>query len=122
MEWLCGIGIVGLLVIITGLMKISTRAGDLAKAIYINERKGQMNAIAKQEVPLRGLRTTDAGKGWVRVWDGSELIAACPSRGQAENVVTAYQAQVELEEAKRKIVLLEQELEHQLRKTNRFRG
>jgi hypothetical protein len=60
------------------------------------------------------LRITDAGKGWYRVWNGSDLIAACPSRGQAEEVVSSFLAREELNLALMKIALLEKTLDGQL--------
>ena len=60
------------------------------------------------------IKITDAGRGWVRVWVGSELIAACPSRGTAEDVVSAILARDSLAVAENKITLLESALESQL--------
>jgi hypothetical protein len=60
------------------------------------------------------LRITDSGKGWYRVWNGSDLIAACPSRGQAEEVVSSFLAREELNLALCKIALLEKTLDGQL--------
>lgn len=60
------------------------------------------------------LHVTDAGKGWRRIWRGNDLIAACPSQGQADEVVRAFDAQEELEIARQKIALLERTLDQQL--------
>jgi hypothetical protein len=63
---------------------------------------------------MNNLRITDAGRGWYRVWSGSQLIAACPSRRQAEEVVDSILSRDELVDALLKIALLEKTLEGQL--------
>ena len=60
------------------------------------------------------LHITDAGRGWWRVWNGSDLVAACPSRGAAEDVVASFLARDALEVANLKITLLEKTLDQQL--------
>lgn len=60
------------------------------------------------------LHITDAGRGWFRVWNGPELVAACPSRGAAEEVVRAFEARGELQTAATRIALLEKTLDQQL--------
>jgi hypothetical protein len=64
--------------------------------------------------PGHSLRMTDAGRGWVRVWNGTDLVAACPSRKAAEEVVSGILAQDALEVANLKIILLEKTLDQQL--------
>jgi hypothetical protein len=61
------------------------------------------------------LKITDAGKGWYRIWRGRDLLAACPSSRALNRVLTALQAEEDLEIARSKIALLEQSLETELR-------
>lgn len=63
---------------------------------------------------MNNLFVTDAGRGWWRVWNGNDLLAACPSRRAADDVVQAFCAHEQLSVARTKIALLEKTLDQQL--------
>jgi hypothetical protein len=66
----------------------------------------------------KSLKITTAGKGWYRIWRGSDLVAAVPSKRMLNQVLDAMRAEEDLAIARAKIALLEGTLDLELRCSN----
>lgn len=68
------------------------------------------------------IRVIPVARGWYQVWNGTQLIAKCPSKHSATLIIRAIHAQEMLSLALGRIDLLEQTLSMQLKQESFWVG
>jgi demethoxyubiquinone hydroxylase (CLK1/Coq7/Cat5 family) len=66
------------------------------------------------------IRVRPAGRGWYHIYRGGELVAACPTRGTTDFVLSCLMAKAALLMAQTRIALLEQTLRQRLERPSLF--